>query len=743
MNPNEVGIPKVKSLPPTEVVQFDGFELRLETGELRRNGMRVRLQTKPFQILAALLERPGRVVTRDELRMRLWPSDTFVDFESGLNTAANRLRIALGDSAENPRYIETLARIGYRFVAPVRRISSNGVVEMIASRSHSNGEEEPPVASPPVTSPMVTSPMVVSPIAGSLTEIALPEVLNAPVAINVAPAAPVIAVPPRRRRLVLLSAAALVLIVAGFVAGRFFAPRDNQSFRQISFRRGVINNARFTPSGEVVYSARWGGDQPHLYLTDTLSPESRDLGVGDARLASISPSSELAIFQLTNPGTPPLFARVPLHGGAPRVIGKSVVAADFSPVTGELCIVARTNDGTTVEMPPGNVIYRSSGWSDVVRVAPDGRSVAMLEHELTIDDAGGVVYIDRNRNSHKLTSNWASIAGLAWAPSGQEVWFSAARSGSTLGVWGVALDGHVRPVSMHPGSFVLLDVARDGRVLASRLNRRLNLVTGDAHTHASEDASWFDWTRAVAISDDGERVLFDETGAGGGDKQAVYLRHVADRTVERVGDGHAFDLSADGRSALTQSRDHPAEITLITWPDVRRTISTRGLKYQSARFIPGHNSILVQADAPARPVNLYVQDLATNSMRQLKGFEGLSWPMPSPDGLRAACTVDSTHVALIDLDSGKREDISLPRAGSLVRWNTSGRLVFLEPGRAPIPLWTFDLKTHKAAPLFEVAVPDPLVRGGVAEFVVSASLRTFAYSYVQSASELLLVEGWK
>jgi hypothetical protein len=105
--------------------------------------------------------------------------------------------------------------------------------------------------------------------------------------------------------------------------------------------------------------------------------------------------------------------------------------------------------------------------------------------------------------------------------------------------------------------------------------------------------------------------------------------------------------------------------------------------------------------------------------------------------------IDSTHVALIDLDTGKREDIPLPRPGSLVRWNTPGRLVFLEPGRAPIQLWSFDLKTRKATALFEIAVPDPLVRGGVAELVVGANLRTFAYSYVQSASELLLVEGWK
>src|SRR4030095_8487251 len=101
---------------PSNVVQFGVFELNRRAGELRKHGTRIRLQPKPMQILCALLERPGEIVTRDELKARLWPDDTFVDFESGLNTAVNRLRLALGDSAEHPRYIETEARSGYRFI---------------------------------------------------------------------------------------------------------------------------------------------------------------------------------------------------------------------------------------------------------------------------------------------------------------------------------------------------------------------------------------------------------------------------------------------------------------------------------------------------------------------------------------------------------------------------------------------------------------------------------------------------
>jgi DNA-binding winged helix-turn-helix (wHTH) protein len=100
-------------------VRFGPYEADLTTGELRRDGTRVPLQDKPFQILALLLRRPGELVTREELRAQLWPADTFVDFEHGLNTAVKKLRQALDDSADTPRFVETLPRRGYRFLGPV------------------------------------------------------------------------------------------------------------------------------------------------------------------------------------------------------------------------------------------------------------------------------------------------------------------------------------------------------------------------------------------------------------------------------------------------------------------------------------------------------------------------------------------------------------------------------------------------------------------------------------------------
>lgn len=126
------------------VVRFGVFELDRSAGELRKSGVRLRLQGQPLQVLALLLDRAGEVVTREELQRQLWPSDTFVDFDHSLNTAINKVREALGDSASSPRYVETLARRGYRFIAPVQ---SNTPMEMNSSGPSLAATVEPARAS--------------------------------------------------------------------------------------------------------------------------------------------------------------------------------------------------------------------------------------------------------------------------------------------------------------------------------------------------------------------------------------------------------------------------------------------------------------------------------------------------------------------------------------------------------------------------------------------------------------------
>ena len=155
----------------TRVIRFGGFQANLIAGELRRNGTKIRMQDQPFQILALLLERAGEVVSRDELQQKLWASDTFVDFDNGLNIAVKKLRVALGDDAESPRYIETVPRRGYRFIG---RIAADSP-EFVGSHSR---DRAPLVLVPKHQEPIESSPTAEAIPEGPSESETLPEVLG-------------------------------------------------------------------------------------------------------------------------------------------------------------------------------------------------------------------------------------------------------------------------------------------------------------------------------------------------------------------------------------------------------------------------------------------------------------------------------------------------------------------------------------------------------------------------------------
>jgi len=148
------------------IARFGVFELDFSTGELRKSGVKLRLQGQPIQVLTLLLERAGEVVTREELRQKLWASDTFVDFDHSLNTAINKVREALGDSASSPRFVETLARRGYRFIAPVQvpPPAPPGNDVALAGAPAASANTGQPVAGPALPAPTPLHPELEVPI---------------------------------------------------------------------------------------------------------------------------------------------------------------------------------------------------------------------------------------------------------------------------------------------------------------------------------------------------------------------------------------------------------------------------------------------------------------------------------------------------------------------------------------------------------------------------------------------------
>ena len=254
-------------------LRFGPFELDVRSGELRRNGTTVRLQPQPLKVLLLLAGRPGDVVTREEIQGEIWPAGTFVDFEQSLNFCIRQIRAALRDDANAPRYVETLPRRGYRWVAgPVQSETSPAVVR----------EWPRPLASEPVARPAE---------AGS----------------GETPAAVGAAALPRALAACSAACAALGLLALGGARALRDrtppdAPQATPVFQRITFRRGAVNSARFGPDGQVVYSADWDGGGRVLYVARSNPRDSSTLEIKDAQVVGVSAAGEVAFLRGGRPG---------------------------------------------------------------------------------------------------------------------------------------------------------------------------------------------------------------------------------------------------------------------------------------------------------------------------------------------------------------------------------------------------------------------------------------------------------
>lgn len=681
------------------VLQFGAFELETGTGEIRKHGTRIRLQGKPLQILQALLDRPGGVVTREELRDRLWAADTFVDFESGLNTAVNRLRLALGDSADRPRYVETLARSGYRFVAMV-------------SESH-----------PPLTENLGEN--------------------DAPAAPSLPPASAV----PRRPSRTWLPAAAMVglAILAGcwLVARPRSAPQP--AFHQITFRRTTITGARFGPDGQsVIYDGQILEGDRELYLANTVSPESRPLGFPRAMLASVSRSGELALLLSGGPHGERSLVRVPLNGGAPLSIDLGIWSADWAPDSSRMAVLRYGPHPERVEYPRNKTLYESTGWLSDVRVSPSGNEVAFMEHLVMGDDAGNIAYIDRKGAQRTLSAGWASAQGLAWAPSGREIWFTAARSGVSRALYAVDLSGKVRLIAAFPGILSLCDISAAGRVLISREQLRAMMTGLVDGTPKEQDLSWFDYTTAEGISADGRVVLFDETGEGGGAHHSVYIRRANARSPIRVGDGFGMAISPDGNWVVTKSDRDQTTLNLVpTTPGQSRTISGHNLRYDFARFFPGGDRLLVGGSLAGAQPRLFVQALDGSAPRPIGASAYFMRPAISADGRQIAGVDGGRRLTIVSVADGQTKTIATDFAPTVLRWSHSGKTLLAQGDAVPAMLYRVDLETGKCTPWKEIGPLDLANVSRLWPAVLSQDEHTVVYSYPRIISELFVVDGWR
>jgi Tol biopolymer transport system component len=507
-----------------------------------------------------------------------------------------------------------------------------------------------------------------------------------------------------------------------------------------------VLSARFGPDGEsVLYAAKWSGAQSKLYTTNMVSPESRDLGFPGAVLSAVSSTGELALLSKepiwTHSGATLL--RVRENGGAPLALADNVVAADWYPGTDNLAVIRVVDQGWVVEFPRGKVVYRSSGWMTHMRVSPSGDKVALIEHPVYGDDGGGVRIVERDGKTRVLSGGWSSAWGLAWPPSGDEVWFTATRTGLNRSLHAVTMSGKVREVASTPGMMTLEDVSRTGRVLISHGEERMMMVESGVDG-VDRDLSWFDLTRAEDVSADGSVILFDETGEGGGPGYSVYL-YRAKSGVVRLGEGRAVALSQDGKYVMTGSQLDQGSVKVIPPLELgpTRTISGDGMKYIWTKFFPDDKRILFGGCQRGGHPRLYTQSIDGSNLQALQPEIWLTKVAISPDGTKIAGLHPAKNLVVLDAVGGSPVQIPLGFPATPLRWSEDGRYLFVATNEIPAKILRVDVPASTYAVWKMVAPSDPAGASQIFTMLLTGDAKTAIYSYERVLSEVYVVNGWR
>ncbi|MGD0579133.1 MAG: winged helix-turn-helix domain-containing protein, partial [Bryobacteraceae bacterium] len=492
------GVSLEPSATVPNTVRFGLFEADLGTGELHKRGRKVPLQDQPFQVLALLLRRHGEIVTREELQQALWPADTFVEFEHGVNTAIKKLRQALGDSAENPRFIETLPRKGYRFIAPVENLAAPAPI--------------------PVPAP----------------------------------------VPAVRRRgwWWMLAGAGLVAVVAG--CALWLLNRSGKATAAmpvpvpLTAYPGRELGPSFSPEGDRV-AFSWNGPEQdnssHIYVkqigADVPIPLTK--GPGPDVFPAWSPDGRWIAFLRILSGEKSSVILIPAVGGAERELmevvgggedwaegrmswhpnGKWMVIPDKSSAQepASLFLVSfETGEKRKLTAPPKGLL------GDVApAVSPDGRAV-VFTRAMTVSGGSDLFLLELSEGlspigePRRVTFWQRYTSEAAWWPDGNSILFTSGDSFSNKTLWQMAIRGAGRQPGEPErlpfggeGYFFLPAVSRQGRVVYSQsaVNAHIwRLELGGSHRAEKLPMNSSRLDHVPQYSPDGKRIAFASTRSG-------------------------------------------------------------------------------------------------------------------------------------------------------------------------------------------------------------------------------------
>lgn len=644
-------------------VQFGLFEVDLQARELRKSGVRIKLNEQPFQVLTVLLERPGEIVTREELQARLWPADTFVDFDLSLNSAVKKLRQALGDESDNPRFVETLYRRGYRFVAPV----STATRELPAASG--NGVLSPPNPASHPADGTVSLPAD----SGRSGETAVRS----------------------RTRLALIAAGCLAVLLVGLLFELMpnSAPRI-LGFTQITSGGKVHQLAALVTDGQRLYFQ--ASDRNRIVLAEVsvsggdsalIATPFQNTFLGD--LAPDGSSLMISSFEGTAKASP--IWLLPLPAGPPRPLGTTAYLGVWSP------------DGRHLLYPNGADLYEANpDGSDArklatlgtpiseVQVSPDGGKI-----RVTLNDVKTATseFWELNRDGsqpHPLLPKWVDSPrewGGRWTPDGRYFLFTNFREGRNS-LWALPerqlwIQPKAKPVRLTNGplDFWLPVPSKDGKkIFAMGGLPRSEVLQYDGRSFVPYlgDVSATD----LAFSADGKRVAYVSVP-----ESTLWSSKIDGSNRIQLTDPAIMEValprwSPAGNQIVFMGRtlntDWRAYLVAANGQGLRELIPGAAAGFDPGWSPDGKSIVLSMSDLGTVSNKISILDLETQKVLPVPGGETLFSPRWSPDGRSiAAITTDSQ--ALMLFDRTRQQWTELVRMGiGFPSWSQDGQYLYFD-----------------------------------------------------------------
>ena len=552
----------------------------------------------------------------------------------------------------------------------------------------------------------------------------------------------------RRLRFAAIGLAILAAFAAGALLVRSKGPAPRATYHRLTFRQGTIQSAQFTPNDEsVVYSAAWEGSAPDLFITRPQSPESRSLGLAGSSLLAVSRTGEVAVLMGTHPiaathyaGT---LARVPLEGGAPREILANAESASWASDGSTLLITHQVDGIDRLELPPGNLVYQDPGVIGHPRVSPRGDLIAFFEHPGRATDDGSVAFVNLAGKKTVLSAGWADLTGLAWSPSGEEIWFTGDRKNSSVGLFAVTLDGREREVERVPGDLILFDVARDGRVLLGREEWRGGIYALGPGQNQERDLSWFDFSIAADMSSDGKTVLFFELGEMGGALSPSFLRGTDGSPAVRLSDGLCAALSRDAQRVICTTPEGQLNEVPTKTGQVK-ALTHDQVNHGLPQWFPDEKQIVFLGQEPGRGPRVYVQDINGGAPRAVTPEgAGLNFRL-SPDQTRVAVAMGTDFkITIYRVNGGDPQLVEGAEPGEVpAAWSPDGRFLYCyRLGSVPVNIFQVDVATGRRALWRRFTPPDPVGVTFLSNVYFSSDMKSYVYSINRRLDVLYLVEG--